>query len=249
VSTSPDAPAPPSVLVVGAHAFDAEAMAGGWCATLASAGSRIVLVHLSDGELGHRSLSADDYARQKRTEAARAARILGAEAVFFGLPDTRVAASRDVEERLARLIREVRPSIAIGHWKGTWHTDHRAAHDAFMNGLFLAALPSVLGNLPAVRPDSILFAENWEDAEAFVATEYRDITPAYDRWLQAIDAYELCSGSIATFPYRDYYTSLARVRGCLAGHRYAEAYMPLDRAVAAGFGIFAPIGQGDTPVT
>lgn len=232
---------PATVLVVGAHAFDAEAMAGGLCATLAARGSRVVLAHLSNGEQGHVSLPPAEYARQKRTEAVHAARILGAEARFFDLPDTRIPVSEAVGEEVAQLVREVRPDLAIGHWKGSWHKDHVAAHHALMHGLFFAALPTWKPAVPAFRPASVLFAENWEDGEGFAPTEYHDVTLGYERWLEALDAYELCSGDLATFPYRDYYTSLARLRGCLVGHRYAEAFMPLGRAEAAGLGIFTGV--------
>ncbi len=227
-----------TLMVVGAHAFDAEAMAGGWCATIAEGRGQVVIVHLSDGEQGHRELSPERYAIQKRAEVLLAARVIGARQESFHLPDTRVAASDGASVRLARLIRETRPDVCIGHWKGSWHPDHRAAHGVLMGGLLLAALPTVIPELPPSVPRSIMFAENWEDGEGFDPSFYVDITPGYDRWLAAMDAYELCSGSIAAFPYRDYYLSLARLRGCLSGHRYAEAFMPIRPDVAAGLGIF-----------
>lgn len=235
------------VIVVGAHAFDAEAMAGGWCATLAMAGRRVTLVHLSDGEQGHRTLSPESYAMQKRGEADLAATIMGVEQLSLHLPDTAVTATNEVVERVARLIREVRPGICIGHWSGSWHRDHRAAHQVFMDSLFLAALPTVMPDVAPFAPEAILFAENWEDAEGFQPSMYVDITPGYERWLAALDAYELCRGDIAAFPYRDYYTSLARLRGCISGDRYAEAFMPLRADVAAGFGIFAGHRAPSTP--
>lgn len=226
------------LLVVGAHAFDAEAMAGGWCATAATAGQRVVLLHLSDGEQGHPRLEPSAYATQKRAESTRAAAILGGEAVSLHLPDTAVAATQEVTDRVARLIRDVRPTTVIGHWKGSWHRDHRAAYHVMMDGIFLAALPTYAPELPAHTPPTVMFAENWEDAEGFEPSVYLDVTSGYDRWLSAMDAYELCRGDLAVFPYRDYYVSLARLRGCLLGTRQAEAFMPLPRATAAGLGIF-----------
>jgi LmbE family N-acetylglucosaminyl deacetylase len=228
------------LMVIGAHMFDAEAMAGGTCATVASGGGRVVLVHLSDGEQGHASLPPAVYAAQKRGEATQAATLLGAEHVALHLPDTRVTVTDEVSGQVALLIREARPRTVIGHWRGSWHRDHRAAHQALMDGLFLAALPTYVPDQAAWLPPRVLFAENWEDAEGFEPSTYLDITPGYDRWLEAMDAYELCRTDVASFPYRDYYLSLARLRGCLSGYRYAEAFMALSRPVAAGLGIFHP---------
>ncbi len=228
------------LLVIGAHMFDAEAMAGGTCATVTSSGGRVVLVHLSDGEQGHANLSPVVYARQKQAEARHAASLLGAEHVALHLPDTRVTVTDEVSDQVARLIRETRPRTVIGHWKGSWHRDHRAAHQALMDGLFLAALPTYALDQPAWLPPRVLFAENWEDADGFEPSTYLDITRGYDRWLGAMDAYELCRSDVASFPYRDYYLSLARLRGCLSGYQYAEAFMALSRPVAAGLGIFHP---------
>ncbi|MFB9835200.1 PIG-L family deacetylase, partial [Actinoallomurus acaciae] len=59
-----------SLLVVGAHAFDAEVIAGPLAAAVAGAGGRATLVHLSLGEQGHTRLAPAEYAEQKRAEAA-----------------------------------------------------------------------------------------------------------------------------------------------------------------------------------
>lgn len=227
------------VLVVGAHAFDAEVMAGAAAAVWAADGRRVVLLHLSQGELGHRTMSPRSYAEQKRSEAEEAARRLGAEAVFFDYRDAGVPHTDEVAHRVARQIREIRPSVVVGHWRGSWHQDHVAAHRAMVQGVFFAALPTFHATLPAHAPQSILFAENWEDAAGFQPEVYVDTTARHDAWLAAIGAYALGRGELGDFPYRDYYAALARMRGCLAGTEHAEAFMPIDRAVLVGLGQFA----------
>lgn len=232
------------VLVVGAHAFDAEVMAGSACAVYADSGRRVVLLHLSQGELGHRTLDPSMYARQKHSEAEEAARVLGAEAVFFGYPDGGVPSDDAVAERVGRTIREVRPSIVIGHWRGSWHKDHVAAHRAMVQGVYYAALPTFDATLPAHAPTQILFAENWEDDEGFRPEVYVDTTSGHERWLDALRAYALGRGELGDFKYLDYYRSLARLRGCLAGVEHAEAFMQTPRAVLIGLGQFAIGGDG-----
>lgn len=232
------------VLVIGAHAFDAEVMTGPACAVYADAGRRVVLLHLSQGELGHRTLEPSEYAHQKQAEAEAAAAILGAEAIFFGYPDAGVPSDDAVAQRVARTIREVRPSLVIGHWRGSWHKDHVAAHRALVRGVFYAALPTFEPSLPAHAPRQILFGENWEDDEGFHPEVYVDTTAGHERWLDALRAYELGRGELGDFQYLDYYASLARVRGCLTGVQYAKAFMQTPRAVLIGLGQFAVADDG-----
>jgi hypothetical protein len=85
-------------------------------------------------------------------------------------------------------------------------------------------------------PQEILFAENWEDAEGFKPDIYKDITEGFDLWQAALDEYEIGRADHQGFPYRDYYTSLARLRGCLAGTRYAQAFFSASIDLMAGLG-------------
>src|SRR5262249_54289512 len=56
------------IMVVGAHAADAEIMGGATVLKHVDAGWRAVLVHMTPGEKGHRTLSAEEYARIKEAE-------------------------------------------------------------------------------------------------------------------------------------------------------------------------------------
>ncbi len=47
----------------------------------------------------------------------------------------------------------------------------------------------------------------------------------FDKWLQACDAYPMWRGQTGFFRYKDYYSSLAVMRGCLSGFRHAVALM------------------------
>ena len=55
-----------SILVVGAHAFDAEVIAGPLAFVAASKGCKVTFLHLTMGEQGHRCLSTELYAAQKK---------------------------------------------------------------------------------------------------------------------------------------------------------------------------------------
>lgn len=226
-----------SILVVGAHAFDAEVIAGPLAATAAARGARVELLHLSLGEQGHPSLPPKRYAEQKRAEAAEAAAALGAAWRTFGLPDGFVPDGDDTSLAVGDVVRELRPDVVITHWRGSWHKDHRAAYTVTTNGIFLAALPTLSRQHPAHRPRALLFGENWEDDEDFRPEHLVDVSPGKTSWNAAIREYELARG-LSSFPYVDYYSALYRMRGCLAGTMYAQAFRLHPPAALGGVGQF-----------
>src|SRR5437763_9968366 len=76
-----------TILAIGAHAADMDLTAGALLAHQKKLGDRIVMLHLTLGEAGNPKLSPQAYARQKREEAAAAARDLGAEVIIGPYPD------------------------------------------------------------------------------------------------------------------------------------------------------------------
>lgn len=230
-----------SILVVGAHAFDAEVIAGPLAATAAERGARVALLHLSLGEQGHPSLPPERYAEQKRAEAAAAAAALGATWRTFALPDGFVPDGDETSLAVGDVVRELRPDVVITHWRGSWHKDHRAAYTATTHGIFYAALPTLSRPHPAHRPRVLLFGENWEDDEDFRPEHLVDVSPGMASWENAIREYELARG-LSSFPYVDYYSSLYRMRGCLAGTMYAQAFRAHPRSALGGVGQFLTDG-------
>lgn len=213
------------VLAIGGHAADMEFSAGATIAKYAAAGAEPVLLHLTPGEAGHPRLSREEYARQKIDEARRAAKVLGGEARFLPYPDAELPRNDEVAYAIADVIREVRPDVLLTHWRGSFHSDHVNTYYNTMRALFFAGLPAIKRAHPAHRPATILFPENWEDMDDFEPDLYLDVEDVYDRWIEAASQYELFSGSVSGFRYRDYYEALTITRGCLAGFKRAVALM------------------------
>jgi LmbE family N-acetylglucosaminyl deacetylase len=235
---------------VGAHAFDAEVMAGGLAAVQTGRGGTAVVLHLTLGELGHATEAADDYRKQKRQEAKDAARALGGEAKFLDEPDGDLRSSRAVAESVAAVVRSVRPDTVVTHWRGSWHPDHVAAHQVTMRALLLAGLPGATGGGTADShvPRRVLFAENWEDREGFEPTVYEDITEGFEPWQAALSSYEIGRpGRKGGFPYADYYTALARLHGCEYGVPYAQAFHPAPLATVRGLALAQTDWSGSVP--
>jgi LmbE family N-acetylglucosaminyl deacetylase len=213
-----------TILAIGAHAGDAEITTGAILARHKRLGDRVVVLHLTLGEGGNPKMSPAAYAEQKKREALAAARALGAEVLFGPWKD---GALRDTEEAaryVADVIRRVKPTHVITHWKASLHPDHEAAHRIVNAAVLLASLEGFESPHPRHRDlRGVYYAENWEDAEGFTPYLYVDVTGDLAAWKAAVSCYEFIRGGISSFPYLEYYESLARVRGAVAGKGFAVA--------------------------
>jgi N-acetylglucosamine malate deacetylase 1 len=217
-------PTVPSLMVVGAHAGDAEVMAGPVIAQHAADGGAATLLHLTPGERGHPSLAAAAYEGQKRQEAQAAAAVLGAAVRILDYRDGELPASQETKRAVAQVIVDQQPDIVVTHAAGSFHPDHEACHEIVTEAVFLAGLADLW---PAGAPHivtGLYFAENWEDKRSFTPDLYVDSSRGHARWLQALRCYELFRGGLSAFPYVRYYEALAVVRGAECGTPYAKAF-------------------------
>jgi len=212
------------LLAIGAHAGDMEITAGGVIAKYVQAGHRATLLHLTPGEKGHPTLPPTEYRPQKIAEAERAAALLGADLRWLDYSDAELPVSEEVQRQIADLIRELQPTLIITHWSHSLHPDHTHTHHNVLAARFYAGLKWLARERPAHWAGPVYFAENWEDPTGFKPYFYLDITATFEIWQEAVRQYALFRGEIVSFPYLDYYESLARVRGAEAGFRYAEAF-------------------------
>jgi LmbE family N-acetylglucosaminyl deacetylase len=213
------------VLAFGAHAADIEFSCGAVIAKHTHRGDRVALVHLTLGEAGHPRMPVDEYAEQKKSECRQAAEVLGAEVRWLPYADAALPATPDVELVLCDLIRELRPRIVLTHWRGSFHRDHALSHHLVMRGLALASSRACQRALPAHGVERVFFPENWEDPQGFRPEVYVDVSQSYDTWLAAASKYALFRGEVVPFPYRQYYQSLAFIRGAEARCGRAVALM------------------------
>jgi LmbE family N-acetylglucosaminyl deacetylase len=221
---SPAPAAEGTVLAIGAHAGDAEITTGAILARHKRLGDRVVVLHLTLGEGGNPKTSPAAYAEQKKREALAAARALGAEALFGPWKDGELRDTEEAARFVADVLRQVKPTHVLTHWKASLHPDHEAAHRIVNAAVLLASLEGFVSAHPRHRGlRGVYFADNWEDAEGFSPYLYVDVSEDFAAWKAAVSNYEFIRGGISTFPYLEYYEALARVRGAVAGRRFAVA--------------------------
>ena len=212
------------ILAIGAHMGDEIA----WGLALAAQvrqGASVGMLHLTPGEKGHKGLSPEDYARQKCEEAPECALLLCAQMWALDYKDGELPVSDEVKYQICDVIRAARPKLIITHWPGSMHKDHTAAAENLPDAIFYAALPAFKRELPNHGCYRYLHGENWEDQRGYVPELFLEVTAEdIERYEMAMRAYELFRGGISTFPYLEYYKSLARTRGCEIGAGYATTF-------------------------
>lgn len=216
--------APRTILAIGAHAGDMELTAGAVLLKQHALGDHIVLLHLTLGEGGNPKLSPELYGAQKKREAQAAAAILGARVIFGPYRDGELPNTEEARRYVAEVIREVKPTLVITHWRESLHRDHSTTHAIVEDAVLLAALEGVKLKSSPHRGVRLWFAENWEDAEQFSPYLYVDVSGQMDHWRQLVSSYEFVRGGVSSFAYLEYYGALATVRGAEAQRAQAEAF-------------------------
>ncbi len=214
-----------TILAVGAHCGDIEITSGAVLAKHRKVSDRVVILHLTLGEGGNPKMTPKAYGEQKRREAEAAAKVIGAEAIFGPYRDGELPNTEEARRYVADVIRNVKPTHIVTHWRASIHKDHSTAHAIVGDAILLASLEGVVINDPRHRGvRGVYYTENWEDPEGFKPFLYVDVTEELSVWKECVTQYEFIKGSISSFPYLEYYEALARVRGAEAGRRYAVAF-------------------------
>jgi LmbE family N-acetylglucosaminyl deacetylase len=217
---------PGKIMAIAAHPGDGLFTMGATLAQQIQRGGAGVFLSLSLGEKGApRTIPVKQYGELQRTATEKAARLIGAEAVFLTYPDGEIPVNDEISLAVCDVIREKKPDILVTHWSGSWHKDHQSCHIVVRDAMFYAALGTIERKPPPHSVGRVYYAENWEDATNFQPDVYIDIEPVYEKWLQACDFYPMWRGQTGFFRYNDYYSSLAVMRGCLSKFNRAVALM------------------------
>ncbi len=218
-----------TILAIGGHIGDAELTAGGVMAANAVEGGKNYTLALTAGERGNPPhLTVAEYRVQKIVEAKAFAEMVNGEAFVLDYMDGELPNNEEVRYQVASIIRKVKPDVILTHWHSTMHKDHNNTHLIVPDAQFLASVVESEKIEGKRHYAPVYFSENWEDDLDFRPAFYVDITKGYDLWCEALKTQWFVMNS-KDFKYYDYYTSLARCRGCLNKTMYAEAFAMYDR--------------------
>jgi len=213
------------IMAVGAHTGDAQLTMGMLLAKHAMMGDKVIIVDLTAGERGCPAGYTPETFREYNTACAKKfADELGGESIVFDTPDGELYDSKELELKLARLMREKQVDAVLYHWKNSIHKDHVQAHTITDNAIFFASLPTFdMDGLAPAPIKKFMCAENWEDPEGFEPYYYFDVTEAYPLWEKAVKHLWLTEHS-TSMAYLKYYDALSVTRGALIRKGRATAF-------------------------
>lgn len=233
---------PERVLAVGAHPDDIEFQAGATIAKWVRHGSQVHLAVLTDGSKGTWDPTADTaaIAARRREEQQASAVQLGVTAVhFIDQIDGELRHERALVDRIAELIRGVRPDVVLGHdpWRPyRLHPDHRAAGWIVVDAIVVARDPHFLpgSELSAHRPgDLLLFDTDGADhAERLSDADVDAKIRALECHVSQFETthHHRARGSNPSVEFRRLQRRQARADGESAGVRNAERFVRVDPA-------------------
>lgn len=218
---------PVDVLAFGAHPDDVEIGCGGTVIKLTDAGTRVVVVDLTRGELGTRGS-----AKIREREAAEASKILGLAArENLDLADGHISSDLESKRKVVDAIRRWRPdAVLLPYWRDR-HPDHEAASALVYEASFLAGLRRFETEHESHRPQRLFYFVGWAD---FEPTFIVDVTEQFERKMESIYAFstQFKAGASPdpetdlTTPRTDWrIRSRCAYHGSLIGARYGEGFV------------------------
>jgi len=220
-----------SVLFVGAHPDDPDAMAGGTVARLVAAGARVRYLVVTSGDKGVPNEELADprsFIERREAEQRASAAYLGVEeVVFLRQRDGEVFDTLELREKIVREIRRARAELVITHDPLTrmlrQHPDHRAVGFATLAAVFpscrLASFfPEHQAEGLAPLDVHMLLLAGGDEANLRV-----DIAPTFERKVAALMLHE---SQVPAFVggVRGRMEARARAMGVPAGLELAEAF-------------------------
>jgi LmbE family N-acetylglucosaminyl deacetylase len=192
---SRDLPTPQVALAVGAHPDDIEFGCGATLAKWAADGCTVHHLVCTDGSKGTWDPAADKVAlaHRRQVEQREAARRLAGgragECRFLEYVDGELDSDLVARGRVARVIRDLRPDVVLGHdpWKRyRLHPDHRHAGLLTCDGVVAARDPHFYPEhgIPHHRPERLLLFE------ADAPNHVEDVTAWVETKLNALEAHE-----------------------------------------------------------
>ncbi len=241
--TTVDVAGPARALAIGAHPDDIEFGCGATLAKWATAGCEVSLLVCTDGSKGTWDADADIAAliARRQSEQAEAARRLGAvgEVRFLGEIDGELEVTMALRGAMAKIIRELRPEVVLGHdpfkrWR--LHPDHRAAGFLCMDAVVAARDPHFFGEhgIGHHRPAELLLFECEAPdhvervGEAQIEAKVRALL-AHESQFESTHRISAADDGAEAAAFRDRVVEKCRSAGRRAGLPYGEAFKRVER--------------------
>lgn len=226
---------PRRAMFIYAHPDDIEFSAAGTAARWARAGSEVIYVVITDGNVGthQEGMTAVRIAEIRRAEQEAAAEVAGVtHCAFLGYHDGLLEPTLELRKDLVALIRRYKPNVVVCGDPTVFfpggqrinHPDHRAAAKAAIDAVFPAAeMPLLYPELEAdgLTPHKVNYVFISSSAEA---NFYVDIGETIDTKIEALRQHESQMVQFAAWKPEERMKEWAAEVGKKVGLPFAEAF-------------------------
>ena len=217
-----------NVLAIGCHPDDVEIACAGTLAKYVKRGDKVIVCHVSTGNLGHVIIPPDELTLIRAEEARKAGALAGIEVISAGFNDLEIYDNnKEARDRLVDVIQYANPDVIITHNPDDYMPDHTATSKLVFDACFAATLPrykSVSQGRARLVP--VYYMDTLAGVN-FNPTEYVDVSEEIDTKLEMLNCHAsqivwMRDHDHIDFP--DMVKTCSRYRGFQCGADYAEGY-------------------------
>ena len=171
------------IIAFGAHPDDCEIQVGGTAARWAKAGHHVLLVSVTNGDIGHWREAGGPLAQRRKAEVDRAHEILGIQGVVLDNHDGELEPTLENRRTLTRLIRAWNADLVLGPRTNDYHPDHRYTGVLMQDAAYMVTVPFFCPDVPAMKKNPVFM--HYTDRFMKPAPSKPDIVISIDSVIEA----------------------------------------------------------------
>ena len=171
-----------NVLAIGCHPDDVEIACAGTLAKCVKRGDKVIVCHVSTGNLGHVIIPPDELTVIRANEAKTAGALANIEVICADFNDLQIFDNNEeARQKIVDVIKYANPDVIITHNPDDYMPDHTATSRLVFDACFTATVPHYeTGEKQVSRLTPIYYMDTLAGVE-FNPTEYVDVTPYIDK--------------------------------------------------------------------
>lgn len=224
-----------NILAIGCHPDDVEIACAGTLAKCVKRGDKVIVCHVSSGDLGHVIIPPDELRVMRAGEAKKAGSMAGIEVIWGGFDDLRIYDNnKEARDKIVDVIRYAQPDVIITHDPDDYMPDHTAVSRLVFDASFTATLPNYTDyphkysshDGPPAKLVPIFYMDTLAGVN-FNPTFFVDITNEIDLKLEMLECHEsqlVWMREHDNVDFADMVKTCSRYRGYQCGADYAEGF-------------------------
>src|SRR5580765_218311 len=179
------------VIAFGAHPDDCDIRASGTAALFAAGGHAVKFVAVTNGDVGHQTLTGTALAARRLGEAKESARRLGIEYEVLNNHDGELLPTLEVRKQVIRQIRQWNADIVLAPRPNDYHPDHRYTGVLVQDAAYMVVVPHMVPEAAALRKNPIFlyYEDGFQRPNPFRPDIAVAIEEVIDKKIGALDSH------------------------------------------------------------